>query len=104
MDKKILIVLGLVVFAVLVVSLNGKITGNYFVGSPRPNMQSCTDSDGGNDPYVQGSVEYKGFSAEMMQASDSCVNAGNLLEHSCEGVLHRTETIPCRCEDGACKK
>ena len=103
MEKKVLMVLGLVAVAVLVVTLNGKITGNAFAYNlPR----SCTDSDGGNNPYQRGEVEYKdlSFAGPKKTTADSCHNEGNLLEHYCDGVVHLTETVPCRCEDGACKK
>lgn len=101
MKKTILIGLGLLAVALLVVSLNGKITGNAFAYNlPR----SCTDSDG-NDPYTQGTGEYKGLSsAKLTSFTDTCRNAGALLEHYCEGAVHLTETFPCRCEKGACKK
>ena len=102
MDKKILLVLGLVAVAVLVVSLNGKITGNVFAWNlPR----SCTDSDGGDDPYVRGSGEQKGTSSvKITPFVDECRGKGLLLEHYCRGPYHLTRTVSCRCEDGACKK
>ena len=102
MEKKVLIVLGVFAIALLAVSLNGKITGNAFAYNlPR----SCTDSDGGNDPYVQGTGEFKGLSsAKPTSFADTCVNQANLLENYCEGPVHLTETVPCRCEDGACKR
>jgi|SRR3989344_6823373 len=103
MEKKILILLGLVVVVALVAGLSGKITGNAFAYNlPR----SCVESDGGNNPYELGTVEYKdlSFAGPKRTTADSCVNEGNLLEHYCDGAVHLTETIPCRCEDGACKK
>ena len=101
MKKTVLIVLGLAAVVLLVAGLNGKITGNAFAY----NLQrSCTDSDG-NDPYTQGEWEYKGLSsAKLRSFTDTCRDAGTLLEHSCDDVVHLTETIPCRCEKGACKK
>ncbi len=101
MDKKILVVLGLAAVVLLVSVLNGKITGNSFAYNlPR----SCTDSDG-YDLYNQGTVEFKDrTSVKPQSATDTCVNAANLLEHYCEGIAHLTETVPCRCEEGACKK
>lgn len=106
MDKKMLIVLGVLAVAALMVSLNGKITGNYFATPTGYNTpRSCTDSDG-NDPYVQGTVEYKGYSSVKPKSfTDTCRNAKVLLEHYCEGVAHLTETVPCnKCENGACVK
>ena len=99
MDKKILIVLVVLAVAVVVVGLNGKITGNAFAYNlPR----SCTDSDGDN-PYVQGTADYKDrASVKPKSATDKCINAGSLLEHYCSGVVHLTRTVSCRCENGAC--
>ncbi|MDP3698784.1 MAG: hypothetical protein Q8R47_04300 [Nanoarchaeota archaeon] len=103
MKKKVLMVLGLFAVALLAVSLSGKITGNAFAYNlPR----SCTESDGGNNPYELGTVEYKdtSFAGPKRTAADACLNNGNLFEHYCDGPVHLTETIPCRCEEGACKK
>ena len=102
MEKKALMVLGLVAVAVLAVTLNGKITGNAFAYNlPR----SCTDSDGGKDPYTLGTGEYKGTaSARLISFKDECKNKGNLLEHYCYGTGHATEIVPCRCENGVCKR
>ena len=103
MEKKVLMVLGLVAVAVLVVTLNGKITGNAFAYNL---PQSCTDSDGGNNPYEQGNVEYKdkSFAGPKRTVTDTCVNSAYLLEHYCEEELHLEENIPCLCENGACKR
>ncbi len=93
---------GLFAVALFVVSLNGKITGNAFAFNlPR----SCTENDGGNNPYVQGTTDFKDLaSVRSKSVADTCINAANLLEHYCEGSVHLTETVPCRCEKGACKK
>ncbi|MDP3698783.1 MAG: hypothetical protein Q8R47_04295, partial [Nanoarchaeota archaeon] len=80
MKKKVLMVLGLFAVALLAVSLSGKITGNAFAYNlPR----SCTESDGGNNPYEQGTVEYKdlSFAGPKRTAADTCLNVGNLFEH-----------------------
>lgn len=105
MERKVLIVLGLFAFALLAVNLHGKITGNAFATPSGYNVpRNCTDSDG-NNPYVRGSGEYKGLSStKLISFADTCTNAANLLEHYCKGIVHLTETVPCRCEKGACKK
>src|SRR3989344_2654752 len=92
--------LGLFAVALLVVTLSGKITGNAFAY----NLQrSCTDSDGGNNPYELGTGQYKGLSsAKSSSFMDTCNNAGYLLEHYCDEEVHLTETIPCRCKEGVC--
>lgn len=102
MKKVILIVLGLFAVALFVVSLNGKITGNAFAY----NLQrSCTENDGGNNPNVQGTTDFKDLASVKSKSTvDTCVNAAYLLEHYCDGPVHLTETISCRCENGACKK
>jgi len=105
MQKNILIVLAVFGVALAAVILDGTITGNSFATPTGYNIpRSCMDSDG-NDHYVLGSGEYKGLSSnKMIPFADTCTNAGNLLEHYCDGAVHLTETIPCRCEDGACKR
>ena len=102
MNKAILIVLGVFATVLLLAGLDGKITGNAFAYNlPR----SCTDSDGGKDPYTLGTGEYKGTaSARLISFKDECKNKGNLLEHYCYGTGHATETVPCRCENGVCKR
>lgn len=101
MDKKMLIVLGVFVVAVAIAGY-GRITGNAFAYNLPP---SCTDNDGGNNPSVQGSVDYKGLdSVKPRSFTDSCTNDRYLLEYYCEGLVLRTETIPCNCEEGACTK
>lgn len=101
MKKAILILLGVFVVALFAIGFSGKITGNAFAY----NLQrSCTETDG-NDPYLQGSVEFKDrTSVKPQSAADTCVNAGNLLEHYCDNIAHLTRTIPCDCKDGACVK
>lgn len=99
MRKITLMLLGLLVLSLFIVSCT--ITGKAFAYNlPR----SCKDSDFGNNPGKQGTAEVKDLdSAKMKTFTDSCDNPGNLLEHYCDGSVHLTETIPCVCEDGACK-
>ncbi len=100
MKPKLLFVLGLIAIALLAVALNGKITGFDAYNVPR----SCTDSDG-NDPYKQGTGEYKGLSsAKFLSFTDACRNSGSLLEHYCDGPVHLTESYSCRCQKGACER
>ncbi len=103
LDRKILIVLGVFVVAlVAVLGLNGKITGNAFAYNL---PQSCTDSDGGDNPSEKGTVNFKDrTSVKAKSATDKCHTAGLLLEHYCgREKYHFTRTVSCRCEDGACK-
>ena len=103
MDKKVLIVLGVFAVALLVVTLNGKITGNAFAYNL---AYSCQDSDGGSNIYERGIVEYKDttFAGPKRTVADTCVNSAYLLEHYCESAVHLEENFPCQCENGACKK
>ena|SRR3989344_3936880 len=105
MNRTVLIVVVLAAVALLVAGLSGKITGNAFATPSGYSVpRSCTDSDG-NNPYLKGTGEYKGLSsAKLIPFADTCVNAANLLEHYCNGIAHLTKTIPCKCENGACKK
>jgi hypothetical protein len=60
---------------------------------------TCTDSDGGPDPYTKGTTTYSGYTA-----IDSCENQYQLEEHFCVNGAHRGDIFECTngCENGAC--
>jgi len=93
MKKVFFVVLGLVVVSLVVLNLDGKITGKAV--SP----YTCKDSDGGRDPAVQGTVENL-----LGSYTDTCKDARTVYENYCKGNVQRKETVPCRfgCKDGAC--
>ncbi len=93
MKTKILIVLGLFVVSLVVLNLNGNITGKAV--SP----YTCTDSDGGRNPAVQGTVK-----TVLGSYADTCKDARTVYENYCKGNVQRKETVPCQfsCKDGAC--
>lgn len=104
MDKKVLIMLAVLVVALVTVTLNGKITGNAFAYNL---PKSCTDSDGGKNPEKAGVVDYKGLSSvRVLSYADECRDKKTLIEHYCDQYTeHKKESIPCRdgsCKDGAC--
>ncbi len=103
MSRTVLAVLGVFGVVLLLAALDGRITGNAFAYNL---TYSCQDSDKGNDPYQRGTIEYKDttFAGPKRTATDTCVNSAYLLEHYCEGTVHLEENIPCRCQDGACKR
>lgn len=62
---------------------------------------SCSDTDGGDDQYVAGSVT----KADISQA-DKCLSPTKLTEYYCEGNDVRSKAVTCEsgfeCKDGAC--
>lgn len=70
---------------------------------PPPAGAACSDSDGGNNYDMQGTVTFNGGQTE----SDTCSDNMTLLERYCDaGNQHQTETHPCggglKCQAGAC--
>lgn len=64
---------------------------------------SCTDSDGGKDATVKGSVE-----STSGRGTDTCLGNGEMvMEYYCSGGLMNTADINCTggkvCSDGACR-
>lgn len=108
MKKMVLMVVGLLVLSVVVVlNLDGNLTGRYL------DVSSCIDSDGGKNPEKAGAVEVKATrpSMKLLTYSDKCTNKKTLIEYYCkkkssssEKQNLRTESIPCRddCKEGAC--
>jgi hypothetical protein len=67
-----------------------------------PNPPTCTDSDGGNNPYVKGTVMYNN-----QMYTDTCSDPNTLIEYSCGNGQIQKVVYPCEpnftCQDGACK-
>lgn len=67
---------------------------------------SCSDTDGGNEPYVQGTVS--GFlSGQEYSYTDYCfinqtVNTTALMEYYCWSDMPFNYSLNCECVDGAC--
>lgn len=101
MVKRIVfLVLGLVVVSLVMLGLNGNITGKASYS-----IRTCTDSDGGKNPSQRGTVEAKGLSSvKLLTFTDTCRTARSLAENYCEYKEHMKVTIPCPhgCQDGAC--
>ncbi|MDP3699180.1 MAG: hypothetical protein Q8R47_06370 [Nanoarchaeota archaeon] len=93
MRKAVFVALGLLAVSLVVLNLDGKITGKAV--SP----YTCTDSDGGRNPTVQGTVKNA-----LGSYTDTCKDARTVYENFCKGNVQRKETVPCRfgCKDGAC--
>ncbi len=68
----------------------------------------CTDSDGGRNNNVQGTVVFSKGPNYGYTATDSCQTGNNsvLIEQYCENNIGKTEFITCQngCQNGACLK
>ena len=93
MKKVVFVVLGLLAVSLLVLNLDGKITGKAV--SP----YTCSDSDGGRNPAEQGTVKNV-----LGSYTDACKDARTVYENYCKGNVQRKETVPCQfsCKNGAC--
>jgi hypothetical protein len=73
-------------------------------------VPSCTDSDGGNNPYVKGTVTYNGQTSTdfcPMIIPSGIPSTTEVYEFYCENGVMKQVTITCptgtSCQDGACK-
>jgi len=75
-------------------------------------IQSCTDSDGGRNYYVKGTVTYNGqtYTDGCIYCTGACLpgipctpNCYAVVEYYCENGVMKQETHGCTCQDGACK-
>jgi len=68
---------------------------------PTTIVSGCTDSDGGMNPYVKGTVTYQG-----QTYTDTCVAADTLKEYYCDNGIKQEHLSTCQngytCQDGAC--
>ena len=101
--RVVFMIVGLAVVSLVLLGLNGNITGNAFAYNIL--KRSCTDSDGGKEPGVAGVAEVKSLaSVKFQEFADTCKNQRIVLEHYCDDYKHLRETINCPngCKDGAC--
>lgn len=94
MRKILLIVASLAVASLLLAGCDLEtITGNAV--SP----YKCTDSDGGRNSDIKGTVKN-----ELGSFTDNCKDDRYVLENYCKGNVVRKETVPCRygCQEGRC--
>lgn len=73
--------------------------------TPTPAEDRCTDSDGGKNYYVRGSISKCIGTACTLPIPDICLEDGTTLkEYYCEGNEIKLENFACPdgCEDGAC--
>ncbi|MFZ2193403.1 MAG: hypothetical protein WAV31_04135 [Candidatus Moraniibacteriota bacterium] len=82
-------------FLVLIVSVF------FLVGSAKA---VCTDSDGGNKPFIQGNTDFNGTPTKADDAWDNCVG-NNLTEYFCTGGALDQSVNSCTSfyEDAYCK-
>jgi len=65
--------------------------------------QSCTDSDGGLNYYMRGSLSFTHCQGVLCGVwADSCIDSTILLEYSCSNANGERYTCPHGCVDGAC--
>lgn len=70
-----------------------------------PAKPLCTDSDGGINYYVQGSLSGMCTPGTLCGVwADSCIDSVILLEYSCENLNGEKYTCPNGCKDGVCIK
>lgn len=95
---------------------NGRTTKIIIVNLPIPSTETCTDSDGGRNYYVQGrtigTCTYCSIESRNKNVSDLCAkDAGYdknftnaLFEYSCQNGKFASETYYCEngCSNGAC--
>lgn len=94
MRKEVLMVVGFFAVLFVLANLSVKITGNAVSAA-----YTCSDSDGGRNPNVPGTV-----TSTAGSYSDSCKDVRTLHENYCKGNVRRMETVPCLsgCSKGAC--
>ena len=67
---------------------------------------SCTDSDGGKNYYVKGTVTFESNDGSKTY-TDECSSSSNLMEFYCKNKIVQSQQITCpsgyTCQDGACK-
>src|SRR3989344_1912555 len=102
MEKKDMVIVGLVVLLVLVVAFSGNlgITGKAF-------KRSCTDTDGGSS-FVKGTISGTDTAGNSFEMTDYCSveNSDVVKEYSCsqdsqEGWTSKTEFCESGCVEGA---
>jgi DNA-directed RNA polymerase subunit RPC12/RpoP len=78
-----------------------EVNGVCQITPPSPTISTCTDSDGGMNPYVKGTVTYQG-----QTYTDTCVAANTLKEYYCDNGIKQEHLSTCQngytCQDGAC--
>jgi hypothetical protein len=62
---------------------------------------SCTDTDGGNNPGVQGTV-YGIAVGRGYNITDTCLNETSLKEYVCYSAKYSNMVVNCNCVNGAC--
>jgi len=71
---------------------------------PCPPVATCTDSDGGKNYSMQGTITVTNGPDYGYSATDSCISDNQFTENYCENNVGKTETVTCpfSCKNGAC--
>ena len=102
MDKKDMVIVGLVVLLVLVVAFSGSLNPTGFA-----QKRSCSDTDGGSD-FVKGTISGTDTAGNSFSMTDYCSAKENQLkEYSCssddfEGWRSDVKYCESGCAEGAC--
>ena len=108
--KRIKIILIIILIIIILLSFV-KLTG-FAIRSTGTLINTCTDSDGGKEYWIKGSVrgDYTFFATKDFQNQDECKDETNLIEYYCieDKTKNRfSESIkfkcPEGCENGKCK-
>ncbi len=102
MEKKDMVIVGLVVLLVLVVAFSaGNFTGYQF-------KRSCSDTDGGSN-FIKGTISGTDTAGNSYEMTDYCdaSDSSILKEYSCSSDTYQgwtSNTVSCDngCVDGAC--
>lgn len=104
MDKKWWWVILIIILILIVLFVFGGL--NLFTGQAILRTNTCTDSDGGLNYYVQGTVYGYNSSAGNYSYTDACVNSIRLEEWYCYGTYPQYQLHDCptnySCSNGAC--
>jgi hypothetical protein len=92
-------------------SANATVISNTVGATCSTIASTCTDSDGGNNPYVKGSLTYINNPYGVLKEMDICEDNYTLEERVCNSQTDYTQNhiiVACpsgyNCTDGACKQ
>src|SRR3989344_2600676 len=103
MKKTVIFIIILLIFIIVsVLAFNFSGIDGFAV----KNISKCYDSDNGNEPFIQGVVEYKKYLFWTKTYGDKCINENRLREYFCEKNKLKTEIHNCEngCGNDTCLK
>ena len=106
------IVASIILFVIAGAFLQGHLSGGVVARVASTRLASCSDTDGGNDYTLRGTVtlvfqvETAEAGQEIKQITDRCSDSQNLYEYNCptDGSPHSVVyRVHCPCADGQCR-